>query len=113
VTNSATGVAAVLSAASAHHEASRQLLHLVPSENGLSVAARIPHLMEAAVRYAFPGPESGKENWAWPGRQDLVVVERNAAERLGAQLGAAHVNVKSVSGVSAPLPLTSAGYVRW
>ena len=98
---SATGVAAVLRAASAHHEASGQLLHLVPSENGLSAAARIPHLMEAAVRYAFPGPEGGGENWAWPGQQDLVMIERNAAARLGAQLGAAHVNVKTVSGVSA------------
>ncbi|GIH69892.1 PLP-dependent aminotransferase family protein [Sphaerimonospora thailandensis] len=92
---------AALQQAAAHHEAGRQRLYLVPSENGLSLAARVPHLMEAAIRYAFPGPDVGSENWAWPGRQDLVAVERAAAVRLGAQLGARHVNLKAVSGVSA------------
>ncbi|GLW74733.1 serine hydroxymethyltransferase [Kitasatospora phosalacinea] len=90
---------AVLQQAAAQHAAGRHRLHLVPSENGLSLAARIPHLMDAAVRYAFPG--DGTENWAWPGRQDLVAVEQAAAQRLGAQLGAEHVNLKPVSGVSA------------
>ncbi|MFJ2478181.1 hypothetical protein ACIOWI_35350 [Streptomyces sp. NPDC087659] len=84
-----------------HHEASRDRLHLVPSENGLSLAARLPHLTEAAVRYAFPGPDDGGENWAWPGRQDLVAVEQDTAMRLGTQLGAQYVNLKPVSGVSA------------
>lgn len=101
MTGTLPGVAAALRAAGKHHAASRQRLHLVPSENGLSTAARIPHLMEAAVRYAFAAPEDGGENWAWPGRQDLLAVEQDAAARLGAQLGAAHVNAKAVSGVSA------------
>lgn len=92
---------AALRQAVTHHESARHRLHLVPSENGLSLAARLPHLMEAAVRYAFPGPDSGGENWAWPGRQDLVEIERATAVRLGAQLGARHVNLKPVSGVSA------------
>lgn len=92
---------AALRQASAHHEADRKRLHLVPSENGLSLAARVPHLMAASVRYAFPSPDRGSENWAWPGRQDLVAVERAAAVRLGAQLGSQHVNLKPVSGVSA------------
>ncbi|MDX3112699.1 hypothetical protein [Streptomyces scabiei] len=87
--------------AAAHHDSARHRLHLVPSENGLSLAARVPHLTEAAVRYAFPGPDGGGENWAWPGRQDLVDIERAAAGRLSAQLGARHVNLKPVSGVSA------------
>jgi glycine hydroxymethyltransferase len=85
----------------AHHETSRQRLHLVPSENRLSLAARVPHLMNAAIRYAFPGPEGGGENWAWPGRQDLIDIERAAAVALGGQVGARHVNLKPVSGVSA------------
>ena len=89
-----------LGQAAAHHRASRHLLHLVPSENGLSLAARLPHLMQAAVRYAFPGPDGG-ENWAWPGRQGLVEIERATATRLGAQLGAAFVNLKPTSGISA------------
>ncbi|WP_250305351.1 hypothetical protein [Streptomyces sp. A 4/2] len=92
---------AALRQASAHHAAGRRRLHLVPSENRLSLAARIPHLMDAAVRYAFPGPRDGGENWAWPGRQDLVAVEQAAAVRLGAQLGADFMNLKPVSGVSA------------
>lgn len=92
---------AVLRRVAAHHETGRQRLHLVPSENGLSLAARVPHLMEAAIRYAFPGPDGGGENWAWPGRQDLVDIERAAAVQLGTQVGAQHVNLKPVSGVSA------------
>jgi glycine hydroxymethyltransferase len=89
----------VLRRAAAHHAAARRRLHLVPSENGLSLAARVPHLMDAAVRYAFPS--EGDENWAWPGRQDLLDIERAAAARLGRQLGASQVNLKPVSGVSA------------
>ncbi|MFI9788627.1 hypothetical protein ACIHEI_34725 [Kitasatospora sp. NPDC051984] len=92
---------AVLRQAAAQHAAARHRLHLVPSENRLSLAARLPHLMDAAVRYAFPGPEDGDENWAWPGRTDLVAVERTAAALLGAQLGAEFLNLKPVSGVSA------------
>ncbi|MGI5438805.1 hypothetical protein ACQEV4_15720 [Streptomyces shenzhenensis] len=92
---------AALRQAATHHESARLRLHLVPSENGLSLAARLPHLMEAAVRYAFPGPDGGGENWAWPGRQDLVEIERATAVRLGEQLSARHVNLKPVSGVSA------------
>jgi glycine hydroxymethyltransferase len=101
VTRTPPDALAALRLAAAHHEADRRRLHLVPSENGLSLAARIPHLMDAAVRYAFPGPDDRGENWAWPGRQDLVAVERATAVRLGAQLGARHVNLKPVSGVSA------------
>jgi glycine hydroxymethyltransferase len=101
VTRTPPDALAVLRRVAAHHETGRQRLHLVPSENGLSLAARVPHLMEAAIRYAFPGPDGGADNWAWPGRQDLVGVERVAAVALGAQLGARHVNLKPVSGVTA------------
>lgn len=104
---------AALRAAAAHHDASRHRLHLVPSENGLSLASRIPHLMDAAVRYAFPGPNDGSENWAWPGRQDLVAIEQAAAIRLGAQLGADFVNLKPVSGVSALTVVLSALTKPW
>ncbi|GHG13229.1 hypothetical protein ACFFSH_31520 [Streptomyces filamentosus] len=104
---------AALSQAAAHHAAGRHRLHLVPSENRLSLAARLPHLMDAAVRYAFPGPEDGSENWAWPGRQDLVDIEHAAAARLGAQLGADFVNLKPVSGVSALTAALSALAKPW
>ncbi|MBV9022791.1 MAG: aminotransferase class I/II-fold pyridoxal phosphate-dependent enzyme [Streptomycetaceae bacterium] len=104
---------AALRAAAAHHEASRERLHLLPSENGLSLAARLPHLTEAAVRYACPGPESGGENCVWPGRQDLVAVEQGAAVLLGAQLGAAYVNLKPVSGISALTVALSALAGAW
>jgi glycine hydroxymethyltransferase len=101
VTSLPSEALAVLRQAVAHHQGGRQRLHLVPSENGLSLAARVPHLLEAAIRYAFPGPEGGGENWAWPGRQDLIEIEQAATVRLGAQLDARHVNLKPVSGVSA------------
>lgn len=91
---------AVLRQATVHHESGRGRVHLVPSENALSLAARVPHLMDAVVRYAFPGPVN-EENWAWPGRGALLDIERAAAVRLGRQLVARHVNLKPVSGVSA------------
>ena len=92
---------AVLRQVTAHHRTNRQRLHLVASENGLSLAARVPHLMEAAIRYAFPGPDGGGENWAWPGRQGLIEMERAVAVQLGAQLGGRYVNLRPVSGMSA------------
>jgi len=95
------GTVELLGAASAHHAMNHGRLHLVPSENGLSLAARVPHLMQAAVRYAFAASEAGSENWAWPGQQGLLAVERAAVARLGSQLSARYVNVKPVSGVSA------------
>lgn len=94
------GVVDAVRAAAGHHAASRQRLHLVPSENRLSTAARIGHLMQASVRYAFASDDGG-ENWAWPGRQGLIRVEQSAAARLRTQLHAEHVNLKPVSGVSA------------
>ncbi|MFJ4003829.1 hypothetical protein ACIPWL_10270 [Streptomyces sp. NPDC090023] len=102
---------AALRQAAAHHAAGRRRLHLVPSENQLSLAARLPHLMDAAVRYAFPA--DGGENWAWPGRQDLVDIEQAAAVRLGVQLGADFVNLKPVSGVSALTAALSALAKPW
>ncbi len=98
---------AALRKAAAHHRAGRRQLHLVPSENRLSLAARLPHLMDAAVRYAFPGPAGG-ENWAWPGRKELLAIERTTAEHLAAQLGAEFVNLKPISGVSALIVALSA-----
>jgi glycine hydroxymethyltransferase len=92
--------AAVIDALLRHHDAAEERLHLVASENRLALAARLPYLTQAAQRYAFPAPPA-EENWAWPGRQDLVRIERETAARLGVQLGAEHVNLKAVSGVSA------------
>ncbi|MFJ5635169.1 hypothetical protein ACIQF5_21345 [Streptomyces goshikiensis] len=107
------GALAVLEQAAAHHAADRRRLHLVPSENGLSLAARTAHLMAAAVRYAFPAGQGGGENWAWPGRQDLVGIEQAAAVRLGAQVGAEFVNLRPVSGVSALTVALSALAQPW
>ena len=47
---------AALQQAAAQHAAGRSRLQLGPSENRRSLAARLPQLMDAAVRYAFPGP---------------------------------------------------------
>jgi glycine hydroxymethyltransferase len=80
------------------HTASVRRLHLIPSENPLSSSARLPYVADLAARYSFPadGP-----NWGWPGNDDLALVEQAAVDGLRALLGAAHVNVKPVSGLSA------------
>ncbi len=93
-------MAAILGEVGRHQRASGGRLHLVPSENRSSLASRLPHLAEAALRYAFPGP-GGKDNWAWPGTTDLLSIERYARQALADQLDARFVNLKPVSGVSA------------
>lgn len=50
----------VLSLLAGYHSDSAARLHLVPSENRLSLAARLPHLTEAATRYAFPAADGGR-----------------------------------------------------
>lgn len=89
----------VLSLLAGYHSDSAARLHLVASENRLSLAARLPHLTEAATRYAFPSADGG-ENWAWPGNEALGQIEQRAAAGLRALLGARFVNLKAVSGVS-------------
>ena len=87
------------------HRDSTRRLHLIPSENTLSTTARLPFVSDLMYRYSFPadGP-----NWAWPGNDDLAAVERAAADGLRTLLGAAHVNLKPVSGLNAMTVAVSA-----
>ncbi|MGW4368101.1 hypothetical protein ACWEKT_20905 [Nocardia takedensis] len=75
-------------------------LHLVASENPLDADSRVPYMLTATMaRYAFGEP--GQRNWAWPGREIITDLEAETAAALGALLGAAHVNLKPLSGLSA------------
>jgi glycine/serine hydroxymethyltransferase len=87
------------------HRDSIRRLHLIPSENTLSATARLPFVSDLMYRYSFPadGP-----TWAWPGNDDLAAVERAAADGLRTLLGAAHVNLKPVSGLNAMTVAVSA-----
>lgn len=80
-----------------HHESTRRL-HLIPSENTLSVAARLPFVSDLMQRYSFPGDGP---NWAWPGNNDLAVIERAAVDGMRTLLGAEYINLKPVSGLNA------------
>lgn len=94
----AASVGEILSLLAAYQEQSSSRLHLVPSENRLSLAARVPFLTEAVHRYSFPGPEP--ENWAWPGNPTLARIEAAATSGLRALFRAQHANLKAISGVN-------------
>ncbi|MGF6881756.1 glycine hydroxymethyltransferase [Nocardia sp. GP40] len=80
--------------------ADSQRLHLIPSENPLDSDARMPYMLAGTLaRYAFGAP--GQQNWAWPGRETLLDLEAETATAVGALLGARHVNLKPISGLSA------------
>lgn len=87
----------VLSLVTRYHRASARRLHLVPSENAMSLAARLPFLTDAVHRYCFA---SEGENWAWPGNADLSAIERCAVAGLRELFRARHVNIKPISGIN-------------
>lgn len=89
----------------AYHDTSRRRIHLVPSENPTSLAARLPLITDAAVRYCF-GPDPA--NPSWPGNEDLATIEHAAAEDLRELFGARHVNLKPISGVNCMAVVLSA-----
>ncbi|MGB6164295.1 MAG: hypothetical protein WCF33_08105 [Pseudonocardiaceae bacterium] len=87
----------VLSLVTRYHHTSTRRLHLIPSENSMSLAARVPFLTDVVHRYCFP---SKGENTAWPGTDDAVSIEHAAISGLRALYGAKYVNVKPISGIN-------------
>ncbi|ETA00771.1 glycine/serine hydroxymethyltransferase [Frankia sp. CcI6] len=98
-------VAEVLSLVTRYHQASARRLHLVPSENAMSLAARLPFLTDVIHRYCFT---ADGENWAWPGNNDLAAIEQAAAEGLRELFGADYVNLKPISGINSMAVAVSA-----
>lgn len=88
----------ILRLLAAYHDESGARLHLVPSENQPSLAARVPFLTQALHRYSFGG--SDPENLAWPGNTPLARIEEAAEGGIRALFGAEHVNLKAISGVN-------------
>lgn len=63
----------------------------------MSLTARLPFLTDIVHRYCFT---SEKENWSWPGNQDLAAIERAAADGLCQLFGADFINLKPISGIN-------------
>lgn len=82
----------------AHHRESTSRINLVPSENGMSLAARVPYLTDALHRYSF-GTSADEED-AWPGRRKLAAIEEALIADLKALFGAQFVNVRPISGIN-------------
>jgi len=89
---------AIIDVVCRYHRDSTRRLHLVPSENTLSAAARLPFVSDLFSRYSFPAEGV---NSAWPGNEDIALLERAAQGGLRSLLGAKHVNLKPVSGINA------------
>lgn len=82
-----------------YHRASSRRVHLVPSENTMSLAGRAPFLTDVLYRYTFT-PADFDDNPAWPGNEDLYRIERGAKAGLGTLFGAAYVDIRSISGIN-------------
>ncbi|MEV7928553.1 hypothetical protein [Kitasatospora sp. NPDC088779] len=91
-------------AAVEHSErAARRSLCLIPAENTLVPAARLPYLADLAARYMFDDhPDPAEATWRFPAAREAQWLETGLAVPLLQQLlGAAHVNVRPLSGLQA------------
>jgi glycine hydroxymethyltransferase len=91
------GVGGLVSLVARYHRDSTRRLHLVPSENSMRLAARVPYLTDALFRYCFA---TEGENAAWPGNTMLAEIEAAACASLRAVYGAEFVNIKPISGLN-------------
>ncbi|MFB8236283.1 hypothetical protein ACFC58_06985 [Kitasatospora purpeofusca] len=94
-----------------HERASRQTLNLVPAENAMAPAARLPQCADLAGRYMFDqSPDPAAAQWRFAGARDAQWLETGlAVPLLQRLLGAAHVNVRPLSGLQA-MEMTLAAY---
>ncbi|MFF2618794.1 hypothetical protein [Kitasatospora sp. NPDC058046] len=94
-----------------HERAARQVINLVPAENAMWSVARLPLIADLAGRYMFdqhPDPDAAE--WRFPGARDAQWLETGlAVPLLQRMLGAAHVNVRPLSGLQA-MEMTLACY---
>ncbi|MFB7124583.1 hypothetical protein [Kitasatospora sp. NPDC056273] len=94
-----------------HERAARQVINLVPAENAMWPIARLPLIADLAGRYMFdqhPDPDCGE--WRFPGARDAQWLETGlAVPLLQRLLGAAHVNIRALSGLQA-MEMTLACY---
>ena len=82
----------------AYHLASSSNLHLIPSENQMSIIARLPYLSELAHRYCFSSDVG--ENWSWPGNASIAEIENEAMFDIQNMFGAKYINIKPISGIN-------------
>ncbi|MGW3185000.1 hypothetical protein ACWDD9_37575 [Kitasatospora sp. NPDC001119] len=92
-----------------HERAARQVINLVPAENAMWPIARLPLACDLAGRYMFDQhPDFGE--WRFPGARDAQWLETGlAVPLLQRMLGAAHVNIRPLSGLQA-MEMTLACY---
>jgi glycine hydroxymethyltransferase len=81
-----------------HIRLDAERLHMVPSENSMSLLGHLPYMTDVLYRYCFAA--EGGENWAWPGQAHIAEIERDLIAELGGLYGARYVNVKPISGLN-------------
>lgn len=111
--NAAGGVPSILEVVELldrHERAAGHAINMVPSENSLSPIARLPLALDVYHRYFFNDLDKPDE-WNFRGAEDVACLETRLAVPLLRELtGAPHVNLRSLSGLSAmTLILSSLG----
>ena len=98
----------VLDVLQRHEHKAKHVINMVPSENSLSALARLPMLLDVYHRYFF-NASGAPDQWAFRGSQDVGCLEVDCAVRLLQELtGAAHVNVRPLSGLNGMAMVLSA-----
>lgn len=81
-----------------HQKAFNERLNLVPSENSLSINARLAFLTDVLNRYYFP---LDRNHPAFPGNEFIERIYERCRELLAEATGARFVNIRPISGLSA------------
>ncbi|MFY9462060.1 MAG: hypothetical protein WAP51_02570 [Candidatus Sungiibacteriota bacterium] len=91
-----------------HQQAFNERLNLVPSENSLSVNARLAFLTDVLNRYYFP---LDRNHPAFPGNEFIERIYERCRELLAEAAGARFINIRPISGLSA-MTIAFAGLTR-
>ncbi len=95
------GIAQALRLMADHEQAAARTLTMIPSENMLPPLARLPLLSDLYSRYFFNDGEDPRD-WRFPAARDAAALETRLTIPLLRRLsGAAHVNVRPISGLNA------------
>lgn len=102
------GIEEILGVLNRHEQRARRVINMVPSENSLSALAKLPMLLDVYHRYFFNVDEAA-DGWSFRGAEDVARLETDLALRLLRELtGAAYVNLRPLSGLSAMAMVLSA-----
>jgi glycine hydroxymethyltransferase len=81
-----------------HERHAGRVINMVPAENSMSAFAKLPMMLDVYHRYHF-NVASAPDEWNFRGAEDVADLERLTLDLLRELTGAAHVNIRPLSGL--------------